>query len=115
MHFHGTQREPIQAPPQILYIPTSDGAAPGLITMTPTDPDRPRFLTVTQAAALLQLSKVTLYRAIHDDDFPAVKIRGRFTVPGLTIDAMEKAALTTGRVIDAAEWTRREWTRRGVA
>jgi hypothetical protein len=47
---------------------------------------------------------MTLYRAIHDDQFPAVKIRGRYVIPALALDAMEEAAVRTRAVVAAGDW-----------
>ena len=66
------------------------------------------FLNVSEAAWLLRLSRMTLYRAIHDDEFPAVRIRGRYIVPTKAIEEMIAAALAEGRPVDAADWVRAE-------
>ena len=68
--------------------------------------DPPRFLTVPQTAALLQLSDATLYRAIRGDEFPAIRVRvaTRF---GQGLDSMEEAALARCGVVDAADWVDR--------
>ena len=65
---------------------------------------RPRFHTVAEAAAILRTSEFTLYRAIHAGEFPAIKTRRRYVIPARALDEMEDAALTTGRVVDAADW-----------
>ncbi|HXV83982.1 MAG TPA: helix-turn-helix domain-containing protein [Candidatus Binatia bacterium] len=39
-----------------------------------------RFLTINQAAELLQVSKRTLERMIHDKKFPAFKVGGQWRV-----------------------------------
>jgi len=67
-------------------------------------PTTPRFLSVSAAARLLGMSDVTLYRAIHADEFPAIKIRGRYVIPGGALDAMEGHALRTGSVVESADW-----------
>ena len=67
------------------------------------DSGSPRFLSVAQAADLLGTSEVTLYRAIHSQQFPAIKIRGRYVIPGRALDAMEEAALA-GTVVNSAAW-----------
>jgi excisionase family DNA binding protein len=67
-------------------------------------PLTPRFLSVSAAARLLGMSDVTLYRAIHADEFPAIKIRGRYVIPGGALDAMEGHALRTGSVVESAAW-----------
>jgi excisionase family DNA binding protein len=63
-----------------------------------------RFQTVAAVARLLDISEVTIYRAIHAGEFPAIKVRGRYVIPTSVVDAMETAALTTGAVVDAAAW-----------
>jgi excisionase family DNA binding protein len=65
---------------------------------------RPRFLKVAVAAAILDMSEVTLYRAIHAGEFPAIKVRGRYVIPSRALDEMEDAAVTSGTVVDAADW-----------
>lgn len=63
-----------------------------------------RFQTVASVARLLDVSEVTIYRAIHAGEFPAIKVRGRYVIPTSVVDAMETAALKTGAVVDAADW-----------
>ncbi len=65
---------------------------------------RARFLSVAAVARVLAVSEVTLYRAISSGEFPAVKVRGRYVVPASALDAMEHAAVDTGRLVDAALW-----------
>lgn len=70
-----------------------------------TPPSRPpRFLTVAEAAALLKVSEVTIYRGISAGEFPAVKIRGRYVIPAKAIDAMEDAALAAPEATAQAMW-----------
>lgn len=64
----------------------------------------PRFHSVAEVAQILGMSEVTLYRAIRAGQFPAVKIRGRYIVPASALQAMEDAALSSGAVVDAADW-----------
>jgi excisionase family DNA binding protein len=64
---------------------------------------RKRFFTVAQAAGLLGLSESTLFRAIRSGDFPAIKVRGRYVVPGKAIDLMESSALATG-LVDSTDY-----------
>jgi excisionase family DNA binding protein len=63
-----------------------------------------RFQTVASVARLLHISEVTIYRAIHAGEFPAIKVRGRYVIPTSVVDAMETAALKTGAMVDAADW-----------
>ena len=65
----------------------------------------PRFYSVPQAAKLVGTSTVTLYRAIREGEFPAMRIRGRLIVPARAIEAMIDAAIAEQSVIDAAGWT----------
>ena len=66
----------------------------------------PRFYSVGDAARLLGLAEMTIYRAISAGEFPAVRIRGRLIVPAAAIDAMAAAAVGGNRLINAAEWVR---------
>jgi hypothetical protein len=50
------------------------------------------------------MSQMTLYRAIHAGEFPAVRIRGRIIVPARAIEEMVAAALSSGGEVDAAAW-----------
>lgn len=64
----------------------------------------PRFYSVAEAAAMFGLSAMTLYRAIADGEFPAVKIRGRVIVPAKAVESMIDAATSDGTMVDAADW-----------
>jgi excisionase family DNA binding protein len=68
----------------------------------PPGGEAPRFYSVAQVAAMLGMSSMTLYRAIGDGEFPAVRIRGRLIVPARAIDAMAEAAVADRTVVDAA-------------
>jgi excisionase family DNA binding protein len=68
----------------------------------------PAFYNVTQIAKALGTSPMTLYRAINEDKFPAIRIRGRLVIPGLVLDQMIQAALSSGALVDAADWVRRD-------
>lgn len=63
-----------------------------------------RFYSVAEAARLFGMSEMTLYRAIHDGQFPAVRIRGRLIVPAKAIEAITAAAMEENRLVDAADW-----------
>jgi excisionase family DNA binding protein len=65
----------------------------------------PRFYSVAETARMLGASEMTLYRAIKDGDFPALKIRGRIVVPARALEVMTETAVNESRVIDVAEWT----------
>lgn len=88
---------------QVNRTQNPDGGAPGHLA-----PSTPRFLSVSDAARLLGMSDVTLYRAIHAEQFPAIKIRGRYVIPGGALDAMETRALDTGAMVESADWPRKD-------
>ena len=67
---------------------------------------QPAFLSVARTAQLIGMSVMTLYRAIHNGEFPAVRVRGRLLVPARAIDEMVSAAMASGSVVDAAAWVR---------
>jgi hypothetical protein len=43
-----------------------------------SDAGRPAFYTVPEAARILCVDPATLYRAIREDAFPAVRVRSRY-------------------------------------
>ena len=49
----------------------------------PTDPAlaEVRFLTVAEVAAVMRVSKMTVYRMVHGGDLPAVRVGRSFRVP----------------------------------
>lgn len=64
----------------------------------------PRFYSVAQVARIFGMSSMTVYRAIADGQFPALKVRGRLIVPAKVIDEMAEAAMGEGVVVDVASW-----------
>jgi excisionase family DNA binding protein len=81
------------------------------MTMT----DQPAFYTVREAAKLLRVDPATLYRAIREDAFPAVRIRTRYVVPGKAIQQMIDEATDTGQVVDPAAMVARRRDERELA
>jgi excisionase family DNA binding protein len=77
----------------------------GLVMSREPQGERPRFYSVAEVARMFGMSKVTVYRAIADGDFPAVKIRGRLIVPAQAVDAMVEAAVSAQSVVDVAAWS----------
>ena len=41
----------------------------------------PKFLTVAEVAAQMRVSKMTVYRLVHNGDLPAVRVGRSFRVP----------------------------------
>lgn len=65
-----------------------------------------RFYTVSEVARLLGLSDPTVYRAIREGEFPAIRVRGRYVIPAKAIDQLEAEALSAG-LVDSADRTQR--------
>lgn len=63
-----------------------------------------RFYSVAEVARMLGMSSMTVYRAIADGEFPAVRIRGRLIVPAKALDEMVDAAVSERAAVDAADW-----------
>ncbi len=74
------------------------------VVPVPVPDTAPHFYSVAQAARMLGMSAMTLYRAISAGEFPAVRIRGRLIVPAKAIEAMADVAVAEQTVVDAAEW-----------
>lgn len=68
-------------------------------------PDPPSFYSVAEAARILGTSPMTLYRAIADQEFPAVRIRGRLIVPVRAVESMIESAMAATGVVESADWT----------
>lgn len=63
---------------------------------------RPAFYTVKEAARILRVDAATLYRAIRDDAFPAVRVRTRYVVPAAALDKLITEAAESGGCVDVA-------------
>lgn len=68
-------------------------------------PSTPTFYTVHEAARILRVAPATIYRAIREDAFPAVRVRNRFIVPAAAVDRMAAVAAESGRCVDVAAMT----------
>lgn len=66
------------------------------------------FYTVSEAAALLRVDPATIYRAIRDDAFPAVRLRSRCVIPVAAIEAMIEQASRTGTCVDVVAVAREQ-------
>ena len=63
--------------------------------------DRPlgelKFLTVAEVAAVMRVSKMTVYRLVHDAKIPAVRVGKSFRVPETAVhDYLQKAFVEAG-------------------
>jgi len=63
---------------------------------------RPIFYTVTEAASLLRMNRATLYRAIREDGFPAVRVRSRYVIPAVAVERLAADAVESGGCVDVA-------------
>lgn len=76
----------------------------------------PAFYTVSEAARVLRVTPATIYRAIREDAFPAVRIRTRYVIPAAAVDRLAAEAAESGGCVDVARMaaerrTAREATR----
>ncbi|WP_246360919.1 helix-turn-helix domain-containing protein [Haloechinothrix aidingensis] len=62
----------------------------------------PAFYTVAEAAELLRVNPRTLYRAIREDAFPAVRIRSRYVVPAAALEQLIAEVAASGGCVDPA-------------
>ena len=75
----------------------------------------PAFYTVPEAARVLRVTPATIYRAIREDAFPAVRIRNRYVVPASAVARMAAEAAESGRCVDVAQMAAQRRTAREVA
>lgn len=72
------------------------------MTFGPENVDRPTFYTVREAARIMRCNPSTLYRAIRENTFPAVRVRARYVVPAAAVDRLAEAASESGGCVDVA-------------
>jgi excisionase family DNA binding protein len=51
-----------------------------------------RFLTVAEVAAVMRVSKMTVYRMVHSGELPAVRVGRSFRVPEKAVQDYLKGA-----------------------
>jgi excisionase family DNA binding protein len=61
--------------------------------------DGRRWYNVAEVARMFGMAPMTLYRAIHAGEFPAVKIRGRYVIPARALEELERAALDANGLV----------------
>ena len=76
---------------------------------------RPTFYTVREAARIMRCNPSTLYRAIREDAFPAVRIRARYVVPATAVDKLAAEASESGGCVDVAQMAADRRTAREIA
>jgi excisionase family DNA binding protein len=69
---------------------------------TDMPPPTKTFYTVAETARLLRVDAATIYRAIREDAFPAIKVRSRYIVPAVAVEQLATQAAETGCVVDVA-------------
>lgn len=82
---------------------------------TTTSAGSPAFYTVPEAARVLRVTPATIYRAIRDDAFPAVRIRTRYVIPAAAVNRMAADAAESGGCVDVAAMAAQRRTAREVA
>lgn len=75
---------------------------------------RPTFYTVREAARVLRCNPSTLYRAIREDSFPAIRVRTRYVVPADAVDRLITEASESGGCVDVAQLAAERRTAREV-
>jgi excisionase family DNA binding protein len=75
----------------------------------------PAFYTVAEAARILRVTPATIYRAIREDAFPAVRIRTRYVVPASAVDRLAAEAAESGGCVDVAQLAAQRRTAREAA
>jgi excisionase family DNA binding protein len=56
-----------------------------------------RFLTVAEVAAIMRVSKMTVYRLVHSEELPSVRVGRSFRVPERAVtEYLHKAFPSTG-------------------
>lgn len=74
----------------------------------------PAFYTVREAARMLRIGPSTLYRAIREGDFPAVRVRSRYVVPAIALDNLLAEVAASGGLVDPARMVAERRTAREI-
>ena len=77
-------RQPATGRPAASQDPGSSQVDPALSEV--------RFLTVAEVAAVMRVSKMTVYRMVHSGDLPAVRVGRSFRVPEKAVHDYLRAA-----------------------
>lgn len=64
--------------------------------MSGTERSRVRYLTVAEVAEMMRLSRMTVYRLVHNGELPAVRVGRSFRVPQDALDAYLAASSYEG-------------------
>ena len=76
---------------------SSGGKAPRDAGPTDGQPPRAQFLTVAEVASLMRVSKMTVYRLVHNGELPAVRVGRSFRVHAKAVhDMLESSYFDAG-------------------
>ena len=74
-----------------------DSAGKARDTGSDGQPARTQFLTVAEVAALMRVSKMTVYRLVHNGELPAVRVGRSFRVHAKAVhDMLETSYFDAG-------------------
>ena len=76
-----TVQRSVAAHPMGVRPATAHPVAPGAVMQRPAPRPAISFLTVTEVAAIMRVSKMTVYRLVHAGDLAAVRVGRSFRVP----------------------------------
>jgi excisionase family DNA binding protein len=76
---------------------------------------RANFYTVAEVAHLLRVDAATIYRAIREDAFPAIRVRSRYVIPAAAVEQLAEMATASGGCIDVAAMAAERRVAREVA
>jgi len=99
----------------VLEARAAGEALPEFLVEASTSPTGRPFLGIPQAATLLRISVTVLAREAREGRFPAVEFGGKRIVACRAIDDLEREALESMSLVDAAEFTSMSRLRAEVA
>ena len=76
-----TVQRSVAARPMAVRPAASHPMAAGPVTQRPAPRPAVSFLTVTEVAAIMRVSKMTVYRLVHGGELAAVRVGRSFRVP----------------------------------
>ena len=76
---------------------------------------KPAFYTVAETARLLRVDTATIYRALRDDAFPAIRLRTRYLIPVAALEQLIAQVSESGGCVDVAEMAAQRRLDREVA
>ena len=60
------------------------------------------FYTVAETAQLLRVNAMTIYRAIREDGFPAIRLRSRYVIPAVAVEQLAAEAVEMRGCVDVS-------------